>query len=376
MRPVSDQFLRILRGSHSAVFEARVCLPGQTGTDPDGEVLFYETGDVQLDASADVFADLSMISDPSRWPQQVTDLVTPYGNEIWCARGVRTSGGASEIVSQGYFRLDKVSQDSAPVGKIALTASDRMAAIIEARLLAPVQFTGAETLESVFERLVLEVLPDAEMELDSDFASDTIGRGAIAEVDRYKFLRDLVRSRGKIMYFDYRGILVVTTPPDPTVPVFEVNEGQDGVLVNLKRELNREGVYNSVVAIGEAPDDGQPVRSVAFDLNPVSPTYWFGTFGKVPRFFQSDLMTTQEHVNDAASAMLARSLGLPYNLGFGSIPNSALIPFDPVLVTVRDRSSIHIIERMNMPLQAEEAMTADTREQLSEIFGVDEEAGA
>ena len=68
--------------------------------------------------------------------------------------------------------------------------------------------------------------------------------------------------------------------------------------------------------------------------------------------------------------MLRRNLGLPYNLTLESIPNPALEPGDPIRVRypvsqrrrgLRDEH--HIIEQLTVPLTADGAMTALTREQ-------------
>ena len=54
MRPVSERFLRTVRGSHTMTARARVVVPGQTGTDPTGTVIPILGGDVQLNGRADV----------------------------------------------------------------------------------------------------------------------------------------------------------------------------------------------------------------------------------------------------------------------------------------------------------------------------------
>jgi hypothetical protein len=342
MRPVSDAFLNAIRGSHRAVSQAIVVAPGQTGTDPTGTEITILSGDVQLDAKASVRSTLGMVTDGTgSWPDNASDALAPFGNEVFLRRGIAFGGGAVEWVSLGYHRIDSVEQDEAPNGPIRIAGSDRMVGIVEARLLAPVQYGPTATFGDVVAELVEEVYPWATIEWDDETDADPIGRTVIAEEDRYAFLNDLVTSRGKSWYWDHRGILVIRDVADPEDWVWQVNAGENGVLISLSRDLSREGVYNAVVATGEALDTTTPPRAVAYDDNPDSPTYWDGAFGKVPRFYSSPFITNTSQAGTAAAAVLRQSLGLPYNVDFSQVPNPALEPGDPVAVNLA--GSRHVV---------------------------------
>lgn len=336
MRPVSDAFLATLRGSHKAVFEAYVVAPGQTGTAPTGTLVPIIDGDVQIDAKASVRSTLDLTTDGTgTFPDQASDLFAPYGNEIFVRRGIEFGGGRVEWVSLGYFRINSVEQDDAPNGPIRIAAQDRMAGLIEARLLGPVHVAAVQTYGAVVAQLVHEVYPWATIEWDDVTETDPIGRSVIAEEDRFEFLDDLITSVGKIWYWDHRGVLVIKNIPDPDDVVWEVNAGAGGVLVELSRDLSREGVYNAVVASGEALDTVAPPRGVAVDDNPDSPTYFSGPFGPVPRFYSSPFITTNAQAATAAASLLRQNLGLPYNVDFRQVPNPALEPYDAVAVNSR-----------------------------------------
>lgn len=431
-----------------------------TGTDPVGTEIPILGGDVQLDSTADIRSTLDMTTTGEWWPELPTDLLAPYGNELFVRRGIVYGSGDQEWVSQGYFRIDTVDQDDAPKGgALKVSGSDRMAGIVDAKLTSPIQFLPGASVQSVFETLVLEVYPTATIEYDFDAATTTFPTSHIAEKERYEFLRDIVNSLGKVMHWDYRGILVVQDAPTPSgritgratavgsaltteyiivtdadaadievddtirlrhsngllkentaftvvsmdstggftnvhymppskvgtvtgdkleayIPpdVFDVNHGKDGVLVTMSRSRNRSGVFNAVVATGEAPGDQAAVRAVAKDVDAASPTYWYGPFGKVPTFFGSSLIVTSGQASAAAAAMLARNLGLPYNVDFSMVPNPALEPLDIVRVSYRDTAQVemHVLEQITIPLVAEEAMTATTRERANENIGVED----
>lgn len=376
MRPVSDAFLGSLRGSHKAVSEAYVVSPGQTGVTPTGTEITILDGDVQLDATASIRSTLDLATDGTNmFPDNALDLLAPYGNEIFVRRGIEFGTGAVEWVSLGYFRIQAVEQEQAPNGPIQISAQDRMSGIVEGRLINPVQYATTDTYGDIVSGLVTEIYPWATIEWDDATDTDATGRSLIAEEDRFQFLDDLVKSVGKIWFWDYRGILVIKDPPDETASVWRVNAGEDGVLVALNRELSREGVYNGVVAYGEALDTETPARAVAVDNNPDSPTYWSGDFGKVPRFYSSPFITTDDQALSAATSLLKQNLGLPYSVDFNVIPNPALEPYDPVAINFTRRGNnlnydeIHVLDRITVPLTSDQTMKAETREQTLVIIG-------
>lgn len=333
MRPVSSKFLESLRGSHTMAAEAYVVSAGQTGVSPTGTFIPIIEGDIESDSTAAIRSTLELVTDGTdMFPDSASDLFAPYGNEIFVRRGIRFGGGAVEWVSLGYYRINAVEQDEAPNGVIRISAQDRMAGIVEARLLAPVQFSATATYGDVIEDLVTEVYPWATIQWDDPTFGDAIGRSVIAEEDRFAFLDDLITSVGKIWYWNHRGVLTIKNTPTSDDPVWEVNAGENGVLVALAKDLSREGVYNAVVASGEALDTEAPPRAVAVDDNPDSPTYWDGDFGKVPRFYSSPFLTTDAQAQSAANSLLRQKLGLPYSVDFSVVPNPALEPWDPVSV--------------------------------------------
>ncbi|MEO3930921.1 DUF5047 domain-containing protein [Micromonosporaceae bacterium B7E4] len=370
MRPVSDAFLRTLRGSHRMVAELRAVAPGQTGVDPAGTVLTLLGGTVSQDATAVSRSRIvATVDGTGMWPTRADDLLAPYGQELFARRGIRYGNGVTEWVSLGYFRIDSPEQDQPADGPITISGRDRMSGIEDGKLTAPIQFPATATLGAVVDQLVTDVYPAAVIDWDDTTDTEQIGRTVIAEEDRYGFLDELIRAVGKTWYWDHRGHLVVRTPPDPTDPVWTVDHGEGGVLVSLARSLSREGVYNGIVAIGEGADTTVPARAVVVDNNPTSPTRWGGPFGKVPRRFSSPFITSNAQASIAAAAELRRTLGLPYNVNFEAVPNPALEADDPIRVRYPGRSEAHVLERLSIPLTAEDAMAGTTREQTTIILG-------
>src|SRR5690606_27376655 len=182
MRPVSERFLRALRGSHGMSARARVVAPGQTGTDPDGTEVGIIDGAVELDATADVRSTLELTT-PGRgmWPSRDNQLLAPYGNELFVERGVQFGGGVTEWCSLGYHRIYGIEQDDPPDGPIRIAASDRMSAIVDARLTEPRQLAASMTYGQAVSSLVHEVLPWAQIEWDDNTSNRALGRTVLVE---------------------------------------------------------------------------------------------------------------------------------------------------------------------------------------------------
>lgn len=367
MRPVSKRYLKAVRDSHEVVTRVRFVTPGQTGVTPTGVEMAVIDGRVTLDANAAVrtTGDLTL-AEP--WSDEGTG-VAPYGQELYVERGVSFGNGQREWVGLGYLRITAVDQEDAPTGPLLVQVADRMQAVVEARLLAPVQYAKTTLLGVIVADLVQEALPGQVIEWDDTTNNLQVGRALVVEEDRHAFLDDLVRARGKVWYFDHRGVLVIKNPPSALDPVVEVSAGRGGVLVSASRGVSREGVHNAVKASGEAVDDSPPVYGVARDLNPDSLTYWEGPYGKVPRFYSSPFITTTAQATAAAKAMLQTSLGLPHEVDFTMVPNLALEPLDAVTVTYppdptkrpRVRSEVHVLDTLSIPLTGAGAVRATTR---------------
>lgn len=372
MRPVTPAFLTTIRGSHTMAARVRVCATFQTGVIPTGTDIALIGGAVTIDGTADIRSTVDLTTDgTAMWPDRAASLLAPYGNELFVERGVQYSDGVTEWCSLGYFRIQSPSQSKPPDGPIRITGQDRMAGLIDARLLAPRQFLATDTYGAVVSALVLQVYPTATIQWDDATSAQTLDRAVIVETDRFAFLKDLVTSVGKIWYWDHRGILVITDAPVPTQPVWDVNSGAGGVLVSMDRALTRERVYNAVVASGEAADTQTPVSAIAYNADVASPTAYGGRFGPVPMFYSSPFLTTTAQAQSAADAILRQQLGLPYTVSFAAVPNPALEPYDPVRITysLRYTSEVHVLQSVTVPLTEDQPVTASTREQTVILIG-------
>ncbi len=373
MRPATDSFLASLRGSHTMASRCTLVAPGQTGTSPTGVPvpsvdlggrLPVLTGDVSTDMTADVQSTLDLTT-RYPWPSNPFDPGTPYGQEIYVERGVEYGIGTQELVGLGYFRIDKVEQLRVPDGAIRITASDRMAMVRDARNTTPVQFSAAASVGSVIDYVVGQAVPNLVTVYDFSAYTTLLGADHVLDEDRLAFVQDLLAAYGKYGYFDYAGRFQVKSVPDLTKasPVWEINSGAQGVLVEMKRSISRDNVYNVVVARGEPVGELPPVQGIASDTDPASPTYIGGAFGIVPRSYSSAFMYTVDQCTAAAKSILAKAIGLPYGVSLGSIPNPALEGWDVVTVSYPGNSEVHVIDKITYGLAPDDSMGIDTRKQ-------------
>lgn len=365
----------LVSGSFRALVEARVCETFQTGDDPEGTVIAVSGGDVAYDATADVWSTMSMTTPgvsehdgSSMFPRFADSLLAPYGNEIFIRWGI--DAGASTLwVPMGYYRIDDTEQAHSSSGLIRTGGPDRMQGLIDARLTQPRQYSRFDTIAAVVFDLVFDVYPQALVLWDDDDEQLPLGRDLVIEEDRYAALRDIATSRGKVVYFDSEGVLRFETAPDPDDIVWDIHAGAGGVLVSSSRSVSREGMYNAVVARGQGATES-PAVGMAFDTGPNSPTRWGSRFGKVPRFYESPLLTTDGQARSAAAAILARTLGAPYSVKFDTVPNPALRPRQAVRIGQQDGNrERHIIDTLKVPLSIGSAMTGSTREQTLALIG-------
>ena len=361
MRPVSDAFLQAVTGSHTAVSYVHVL------RDNDFVVQLEVTdGSITLDQTAATRGRLDVtLAELDLVPTDPEAALAPYGNELRAYRGVRYRDGSTEIVSLGIFRIDETSvTDTAEGGvEIRVTGLDRSSRVIDAKFEEPYLLAAGTNIVTAIEDCVRIAIPDLTTSLESTALTTPLLVGEEGG-DRWKFVQDLAASLGRSLYFDGDGVLTGQPVTNPSgTPQLTIAEGDGGVLLTAGRRWNRQGTCNRVIATGENAGESAPARGVATDDNPLSPTYYYGQYGKVPRFYSSQILTTDDQAADAATAILSRELGTTQSVDFGAIVNPALEPDDLVQIT-RLRAGIdeqHVIDAVTIPLTAQQGMTGRTR---------------
>jgi len=363
-------FANLIAGSHTARFRAVLVEGFQTGNDPFGLSMRVVGGGVEYDASAEIRS-TGGVTVAEDWPNARDLRFAPYGSEVFLSRGVETGASGVLWAPLGYYRISKTTQSDTAKGPIALDLDDRMATLIDSRFMEPRQWLTGTTVGEIINEVVLEVYPDAVIVWDDDSDESQLGRALVAEESRLEVIKTLAEGLGKIYYWDEIGQLVFRTIPSESNVIWTVNAGPGGVMVNADRSISRDGVYNAVVVTGEGADQLNPVRAVAVNAQESSPTFFGGPFGRVPRFYSSSFITTEPQAENAAVNLLRQSLGAPYDVGLSAVPNPAVRPYDVLRVVYNDGTrEVHIVDRVNIPLDVDSAISIATRQSAIIHVGV------
>lgn len=323
-------------------------------------------GSVTVDSSAAIRRRCTLtVVDPDGTlaPSEPTDALAPYGNEVKLYRGVE-----GDLAELGVFRIEQAEVADAGAVTIALTGFDRSGTVQEARFENAYTVAEGTNYGTAIQALITDRLPSVTFNFVSTTRTTpllTFEEGA----DPWEAAQNMAASIGMDLFFDAAGVCVLRPEPDPLsgAVVATFVEGVNSVVVAVNNNLTAKPAYNKFIVTGETMDGTPPVRAEAFDNNPASPTYYFGTFGKRPRFFRSQFITSQAQAQETADAFLRRELGGSEQVTFSAVPNPAL-DAGHVVQAVRSRigvDTIAVIESLRMPLDAASFMTVVTRKRRS-----------
>lgn len=364
MRPVSEEFQRLVTKSHRVATQAT--LYPADGTDP--VTIPIIDGTVTLDSTASVRARCDIqVADPDWIPVVAGDKLSPFGSEIELRRGLYLSDGTTETVALGRFGIEDAEiTDDGTGTTVRVTALDRAEQISKAKFEDAYQVDAGTDFTEAILNIVSTAFPGVETAEGFDTATSlAIGKDvtAIQGDDAWEFAQGLATALGMVLYFDGDGYLTLRPYSDSSV-VAEIVEGENGVLLTASRNWSRTNSFNKVIVTGESTQDDTVYQGEATDTNPASPTFYGGPFGRVPEFRTYPQITSDSHAADVAEAILAQEIGAPSTVSFGMIPNPALEPEDTVLISRPDIgvNEEHVIDSLTIGLGATESMTGTTRE--------------
>lgn len=353
--PVSDRWDPALRGAARPGARATIYPP--QGAPFEARLLSWS---VTADRTAQVRRTVQAVLDPDT--TRGLSGVTVTGAYLQLDVGLDYLDGSVELIPQGLFRID--SEDTQrPDGGIAITGYGREKVIEDDKFTVPRTAAGATAVELIT-ALLQESIPGVVVDVRT--SRDVTITRTTWETERWGAIdgddASLARSLGVEVWADGRGRFVISDVPslaDP--PVWSVDAGAGGVLVSAASSTSVEGVYNVVVASGDASNGTAPIGPVIVqDGNSNSPTWVGGPFGRRVRHYSSPLILSVPQADAAARSMLANSLGQTKGLSFSSVPNPALEPGDVVTVLGDgDVPELHIIDRIG--LSSSSPMSCDTR---------------
>lgn len=258
-----------------------------------------------------------------------------------------TSLGFSEWIQLGEFRVDEVNAEDN--GEVKIEASGLESYVIDDRFIRPrVPAYGASTLGEI-RKLIVESLPDALVE----FRTTKDGRVMVTapwDKERWDAIEALGQTWNIETFVDHTGHFVIADVPPAVggIPVMFVDEGPGGVLMTRNTVNTRDKVYNAVSVVGQSSDPSvPPVWAWAYDNDPLSPTYYYGPFGKVTKFYSSSFFTSSVQCQTTADSMLQLAKAQNSQLFFLTSPIPFLEVDDTVAVrTLAGDLEIHVLTRL------------------------------
>lgn len=273
-----------------------------------------------------------------------------------------------ELVPLGIFILD-ADLDEADDGTITVSAADRSQRISRARWTDPYTVPAGTNVGDGLTDLLTTCWPDCPIGATLGAVSKATTAKVVyldgADSDPWKDARALAASSGHDLYFDAAGEVQVRDTPDPeSDPVCATYyAGEQAIILEQTRSARLSQLYNGVIVTAEGSDVAIPKRGEEWDDDPNSPTYCDGPMGRVPLFYSSPLLTTQDDVDSAAQTMLARVKRPIEQVSFTLVPNPAHEAFDVVEFVDEDGvARRYMLDVVSLPLDSSGPMTATARE--------------
>lgn len=349
MLPVSDAFLPAIIAPHTAT--AYVSASGVN--------VPFSAFTVTIDSSSQSRRTLALSVPGSQWiPTSASSLLACNGQQVSVSRGVQYVDGSEEIKPLGTFRIDSWSAD--PVsGTVTVDASSLECHLADDRFESPRTLSGAST-----QTLIRDLCRESSFWTSFVVTAtrDSPCPAYLAEEDRLAAIRDLATSIGAELRsdafgrFELRDIPTIAKGPVWNIDAATITNG--GQLVGSDIGASRDGVYNAVTARGEnLGDDYPPVIGTAIDADPSSPTYYYGTYGKKRRFYDSPLLTTNAQAISAATAILATSTGAATTVSLDSVCNPALEDGD----VITHEGVKYVVDSFSIGSSPDAGMTISTR---------------
>lgn len=368
MFPTSDRFQRALRSTHRMVAYVDLLLADATTVTAKitgGTVNIDRTAEVRRSADIDI-----VVSDLASTIVDRLKRVNPYTTRVQVYRGLRYGDGVEEVVPLGRFWIDEV-QWSADEAVMSLSCTDQTSVVMAAQMPFQRNIKSDSTISTISALLAetysdsWDALTPTDNLIVHEAITDLPLEPVTIEGDRWEIVAAMAASLGADLWADYESTKFRLTPVpvlDQMTPVFTVNGGDEGVLVEYDRSVSREGVYNSVIARAEnVVTTAYSVYAIAEDTDPLSPTY-IGNYGRSVTTVEDNLLNTTAKCQMVADGVLANSLGLQSNLDLTTVPNPALDAGDCIEVVypngLRER---HIIDGLSIPLEVGGTFTIKTR---------------
>ncbi|AYN56834.1 minor tail protein [Arthrobacter phage Andrew] len=305
--------------------------------------------------------------------------------ESWYSRVIREDGYSEpgSFVPGGH-RLVMVSGGAV----VPVTAEDLTVRLALDEFLAPEQPVGTSpTVVGEITRIVGDAVP---LVVAAEVVDVAVPKTLTYEGPKINAVMDLAARAGASLRMGGDGELQVYVKS--SVPVWTIAGGEDGALINIDRTNKAEILSNVGVVRGEAKqtdDNGQQTSVPLVGVSQVmdGPLRVGGPHGRVPRFLDSSLLTTQNQVDAAAQSLITNYLSsLTIDLEVTCLPHPALqvgdfvtvtqplvegqlMPITGEVVSMTLRATGSTVSNMTLTVRCNSAQVQDLRRQLRNMGG-------
>lgn len=379
MKSPSPEYLSALSRSHPVFVRAELLLDGAV---EESALRVLPGGSVTVDYNATSRRSLNLTlvdTSGTLLPRNPGDLLTPYGTEIrlWYGVGAypRTLladtlakyvvSEDQEWVSIATCRISAVDVADDGSATIAVEAFDRARTIARNLFTAPYIIGAGTNYVTAISAMVQDRLPDVDMDLVSGVDDTTPLIVIDPESDPWGEITKMATTIGCDAYFNSDGTFVLAQVPDAAEEDIDwtYREGRDSTLISTSRRMDDDPGYNGVVLTAESTTLPAPLRSEVWDMNPNSPTYADGRYGRVPKFMTSPYPTTQAQADAFANAELQRLVGGTEQITLATVPHPLHEPGDCVYVqrAASGVDQVALVDSFTIPIGVTEAMQVSLR---------------
>lgn len=254
-----------------------------------------ESGYVQMDNIA-VRRELHVTfvdADGVLTPASTRDLLSPKGTELRVKRGLYIpSLDDYEWVPLGVFGLVKAEVRSHSDGVVLeCKGFDRVDNVRARRFTEPWVIAKGTLATTAIRNIVTSRIPNIPTKITA--STYVLPETVYDRLDSpWDAVRDIADAAGLIAYFDGLGSLVIEKSGGVETGVTYTIGSEVATLMNVTRDMDSADTYSGIQVTGENPDQ-TTFRVERWDMDPTSPTYSEGPFGRRPYGFFSELITTQ-----------------------------------------------------------------------------------
>lgn len=252
-------------------------------------------------------------------PATTRDLMSPKGTELRVKRGLYIpSLDDYEYVPLGVFGLVKPNVRAHSDGVVLeCKAFDRVDNVRARRFTAPWPVAKGTLVTSAIAAIVADTIPNIPVKITpSSFTTPEIVFDRLDS--RWDAVRALAGAAGLVAYFDGLGSLVIEPAVGRETGVTYNIGTEVSTLMNVSRVMDSQETYSGVQVLGENPDQ-TTFQVERWDLDPTSPTYSLGPFGRRPYGFFSELITTQAQAQAKVDELFAQKVRIAEEVEINTI---------------------------------------------------------